>query len=281
MRYMKVWNLIQKGRHLSTRRRDPIKYMTKHETPEEASLAWLLGTKSIIGTSSKVVMGEFYQWLTKVMYFAPFNLSGFQVCPFATPACKKDCLGHSSGNLVFQGQTEVLRTWSYYLHSELFHTKLDMAIKMLGMEAVVKGMQAAVRLNGSSDLDWSDVIERHAESGVQFYDYTKDFERAVASIGTNYHLTYSISEKPESWEKGIYLVQRGGTAAVVTHRNKKKAAAFGQLLSDRFGVGVADGDRHDLRFLDKGKLVTLTAKGSMKEESKFVWTREQFDKLAG
>ena len=82
-------------------------------------------------------------------------------------------------------------------------------------------------------------------------------------------------------KKYIYLVQRGGTAAVVTHRNKKKAAAFGQLLSDSFGVGVADGDRHDLRFLDKGKLVTLTAKGSMKEESKFVWTREQFDKLAG
>jgi hypothetical protein len=43
-------------------------------------------------------------------------------------------------------------------------------------------------------------------------------------------------------------------------------------MSKVYDIPVNDGDRHDLRFLDKGAMVTLTAKGSLANASPFVWT---------
>ena len=162
-----------------------------------------------------------------------------------------------------------------HYHESVFNFKLDNAIKMLGVNAFLHGMKAAVRLNGSSDLDWSETVARHADSGVVFYDYTKDYDRALKSIDTDYHHTFSVSERPESIEQAVELVKAGGTAAIVTHRSKAKAKAFGEWMSKYFAIPVADGDRHDLRFLDKGALVTLSAKGSMKESSPFVWSMDR------
>lgn len=270
-----VWNALNSGRHQATRNRKLIKAITSSDSPYDAAETYLLNTKSILGTSAKVQKGEKYDYMTKVMYLAPFNLSGLGVCPNATPACKRDCLGHSAGNLVFQQQSEILRTWAMHYHGSIFQFKLDHAIKMLGIDAFLSGMHAAVRLNGSSDLDWSETVARHAESRVVFYDYTKDYDRAVASIESDYHHTFSVSERPESLAQAVELVRKGGTAAIVTHRSKAKALAFGEFMSQHYGITVNDGDRHDLRFLDKGALVTLSAKGSMKESSPFVWTQDK------
>jgi D-arabinose 1-dehydrogenase-like Zn-dependent alcohol dehydrogenase len=159
-----------------------------------------------------------------------------------------------------------------HYHGSLFNRILDAEIASHGASAHALELGAAVRLNGSSDLDWSETVERNRHTGVVFYDYTKDYERAVKSIDTDYHLTYSVSEDPESLDKAIELVRMGGTAAIVTHRNKTKAASFGEHLSKLYDIQVNDGDRHDLRFLDKGAMVTLTAKGSLGKASPFVWT---------
>lgn len=274
-----VWKAINSGRHQSVARRKPIKAIASSDSPEAASKAYLGSTRSILGTSTKVQKGEEFEYMTKVMYLAPFNLSGLQVCPYATPACKRDCLGHSSGNLVFQQQSEILRTWAMHYYPSVFNFKLDNAIKMLGFYASLQNMHAAVRLNGSSDLDWSETVARHASSGVQFYDYTKDYERAVKSIGTEYHHTFSVSERPESIEKAVELVRKGGTAAIVTHRKPQEALEFGRWMSVYYDIPVNDGDRHDLRFLDKGSMVTLSAKGSMKDSSPFVWTEDRIRAL--
>lgn len=274
-----VWKAINSGRHQAVAKRKPIKAIAASDSPEAASMAYLASTKSVLGTSAKVEKGEKYEYMTKVMYLAPFNLSGLQMCPNATPACKRDCLGHSAGKLVFQQQSEILRTWAMHYHGSVFQFKLDHAIKMLGFDASINGMKAAVRLNGSSDLDWSETVARHASSGVTFYDYTKDFERALASVDTDYHHTFSVSESPESLARAVYHVQCGGTAAVVTHRSKAKAKAFGDWMSQHYGIRVADGDRHDLRFLDKGAMVTLSAKGSLHQSSPFVWTEDRIRAL--
>lgn len=274
-----VWKAINSGRHQAVARRKPIKAIASSNSAEDAARAYLGSTRSILGTSTKVQKGEKYMYMTKVMYLAPHNLSGLQMCPNATPACKRDCLGHSSGHLVFQQQSEILRTWAMHYHPSVFNFKLDNAIKMLGFDASLQNMHAAVRLNGSSDRDWSETVKRHASSGVTFYDYTKDFERALASIDTDYHHTFSVSEDPSSIKKAVYLVKRGGTAAIVTHRDPQAALQFGRWMAKKFGVTVNDGDRHDLRFLDKGAMVTLSAKGSMKDTSPFVWTEDRIRAL--
>lgn len=275
MKILSVWKALNNGRHMAVSRRKPIKAITQNDSPEMASMQYLMNTADILGSSAKVQKGEKYDYMTKIMYLAPHALSGLQVCPHATPACRRDCLGHSDGHLVFQQQSEILRTWAMHYHSSLFHRLLDASIASHGSKWQTMGKGAAVRLNGSSDLDWSETVARHAESGVVFYDYTKDYERAVKSIGSNYHHTFSVSEKADSIEKAVELVRMGGTAAIVTHRSKAKAKAFGEWMSQHYGITVNDGDRHDLRFLDKGALVTLSAKGSMAESSPFVWTEDK------
>lgn len=270
-----VWRAINSGRHQAVARRKPIKAIAASDSPEAAALQYIGQTKDILSGSKKIEKGEAYGYLSKVLYLAPHALSGLQVCPFATAACRRDCLGHSDGNLVFQQQSEILRTWAMHYHRSFFNMKLDVSILSLIGMAEGFGKSAAVRLNGSSDLDWTETIERYADKPVTFYDYTKDYLRAVQSIDTDYHLTYSVSEDPASFDKAIELVRMGGTAAVVTHRSKAKAKAFGDWMSQHYGIRVADGDRHDLRFLDKGAMVTLSAKGSLHQSSPFVWTEDK------
>lgn len=272
MKTISVFNALRNGRHQATAKRKLLKTIATSDTPEQAAHSYAGSTRDILSESKKVNKGEAFGYLTKVLYLAPHALSGIQVCPFATPACKRDCLGHSDGKLVFNQQSEILRTWLMHYHPSLFNLKLDLSIIELIGRAGAYGKSAAVRLNGSSDLDWTETIERYADKPVTFYDYTKDYERAVKSIGTDYHLTYSVSEDPASLDKAIELVRMGGTAAIVTHRNKTEAAAFGEHLSKVYDIQVNDGDRHDLRFLDKGAMVTLTAKGSLGKASPFVWT---------
>jgi hypothetical protein len=269
-----VFNALKQGRHQAVKRAPRqrlLKPIQAHDNPMDASLTYLLNTR-LLGTSAKVEKGEKYEWSTRVSYQAPHNLSGINNCPNSTPACRRNCLGTTAGNLVFQQQSEILRTWAMHYHGSLFNRILDAEIASHGASAHALDMGAAVRLNGSSDLDWSETVERNRHTGVVFYDYTKDYDRAVKSIGTDYHLTYSVSEDPASLDKAIELVRMGGTAAIVTHRNKTKAAAFGAYMSKVYDIPVNDGDRHDLRFLDKGAMVTLTAKGSLAKTSPFVWT---------
>jgi len=54
-----------------------------------------------IGTNAKTVKGNKLGFLTGVMYLAPSDLSGFQVCPMAKMArCEDPCL-YKSGRGVF------------------------------------------------------------------------------------------------------------------------------------------------------------------------------------
>tara|TARA_R100001086_G_scaffold235726_1_gene158772 strand:+ start:6617 stop:7462 length:846 start_codon:yes stop_codon:yes gene_type:complete len=275
LKILSVWKAINNGRHQAVARRKPIKAIASSDSPEEAALQYISQTKDILSGSKKVEKGEAYGYLSKVLYLAPHALSGLQVCPFATAACRRDCLGHSDGKLVFQQQSEILRTWAMHYHRDFFNMRLDVSILSLIGMAEGFGKSAAVRLNGSSDLDWTETVERYAGRNVTFYDYTKDYDRAVKSIGTDYHQTFSVSEDPTSLAKAIDLVKMGGTAAIVTSKDKQVAAALRDKLIENYSIKVNDGDRHDLRFLDKGAMVLLSNKGSMKNTSPFVWTEQR------
>ena len=50
-----------------------------------------------------------------------------------------------------------------------------------------------IRLNGTSDIDWSDLIG--SLPNIQFYDYSKVLKRIKKNTLDNYHLTYSASFK--------------------------------------------------------------------------------------
>lgn len=122
-----------------------------------------------------------------------------------------------------------------------------------------------VRLNGTSDIRWEDEFASifWRADGVQFYDYTKDFVRMQRYLTgnwptKNYHLTFSRSEENDA--QCDWIVEHGGSVAVV----------FDSVPETYKGKPVLNGDDSDLRFLDSGSYIGLTAKGKLKrEESSF------------
>jgi hypothetical protein len=97
-------------------------------------------------------------------------------------------------------------------------------------------------------------------SDVQFYDYSKSFQRAMShatdrAFPANYHLTFSRSEV--NGEEAKHVLLAGGNVAVVFDRASKN-----NLPETWSGFRVINGDESDLRFLDEpGVVVGLYAKG--------------------
>ena len=119
----------------------------------------------------------------------------------------------------------------------------------------------AIRLNGTSDIQW-EKIDIEGQNifemfpNVQFYDYTKIPTRKVDKI-PNYHLTWSYSEANEKYAEMFNQVPNN---KAVVFRTKDLPSMFK-------GLEVIDGDTHDLRFLDKpNSVVGLKAKGQAKKD---------------
>jgi hypothetical protein len=105
--------------------------------------------------------------------------------------------------------------------------------------------------------------------GVQFYDYTKHFNRMdsylAGRLPTNYHLTFSWSGTNEN--ECRYVLEHGGNVAVpfrVSYRGNNRKPLPATFL----GSTVFDGDVTDLRFLDPTPTVVgLRAKGRAKHNA--------------
>ena len=140
------------------------------------------------------------------------------------------------------------------------------------------GMRAAVRLNGSSDIVWEKhgVPQRHPT--VQFYDYTRAPYQARASRPFNYHLTFSLDERPESMARALVWLENGGLVAVVVAGENHKPSVAKNVARQLVDLGwrgfdAVDGDASDVRFNDPGgSWVVLYAKGhkALRDVSGFV-----------
>ena len=193
---------------------------------------------------------------------APYNLSGFQVCPMASLGCQKACL-HTAGNPVFMEQKNkgrINRTRFYFQDRIYFLSKLINEIANFEIWCDKNGFKPVVRLNTTSDVAW----ERHGIfekfPNITFYDYTKIYKRALKYVNgqypSNYHLTYSLNE--DNKKEAFDILSKGGNISAV-FRNK--------LPLKYSGFNVVSGDNHDLRFLDpQNVIVGLKAKGKAKND---------------
>jgi hypothetical protein len=119
----------------------------------------------------------------------------------------------------------------------------------------------AVRLNGTSDIPYENIIIRDGKNifqlfpDITFYDYTKNHTRFKKELPANYSLVFSRSEVNE--EKALQLLASGVNVAMV----------FETVPATYKGYPVSDGDESDLRFLEKSgfiiglKYKKLTIKG--------------------
>ena len=214
-----------------------------------------------------MLKGLAYGWRTALLHLAPYKLSSKNVCPSASPECVKACLntaGRGQQNNVQQARLR--KTEYFHKNRSGFIWQLANEIEMLKKRSKKAGFKFAVRLNGTSDLSWErfrlldgqSLMDAHPD--VQFYDYTKVYNRLTRAID-NYYLLFSYSGN--NYLECIEALHRGYNVAVV----------FGQNLPAKFWRHkVVDGDKHDLRFKDISKrIVGLRAKGrARKEQNEFV-----------
>ena len=218
--------------------------------------------------NAKTVKGEKEGVSTYIMYLAPFtqNATGKNVCSHATKGCSESCLftaGRGKFNNVKKGRTN--KANYFFAERQKFLMQLYNEITRIQRKHKKYGTEFAIRLNGTSDLSW-EKLKLTAEGkslielfpSVQFYDYTKNYNRFKNELPSNYHLTFSRAESNES--KSIDILNKGNNVAVVF--NSK------ELPKTWKGFKVVDGDKNDLRYKDEQNVVVgLYAKGEAKKDT--------------
>lgn len=230
-----------------------------------------------VGKDAKTIKGEKVGVITGILYLAPHTLSGYQACPNATEGCKAVCLYKAGmGAYTNVQNARINRTKWFFEDRKSFMETLAGNIQSLIKKAEKVGMIVGVRLNGTSDIAWEkikiviDGIEyknlMEAFPSVQYYEYTKIYNRKSALNIPNYHLTFSLAEDND--KDAVKALKAGFNVAVVMDVGRKDAKP-----KTWSGYKVIDGDVNDARFKDKGKgsIIALTAKGpARKDKSGFV-----------
>jgi len=204
----------------------------------------------------KTVKGEKLGVLTGILYLAPAKISGYEVCPRRSAGCTAACL-YTAGMGAFSNvqQARINKTKMYFEDRPNFLFQLEKDIKALVKKAKKLNMKPAIRLNGTSDINWmsSGIMDKFPD--VQFYDYTKVLRRLKDKIPTNYNITFSKSEDNNSeCETALEL-------------GFNVAAVFKNLPQQYMGRQVINGDETDVRFADgKGVVIGLTAKGRARKD---------------
>jgi len=181
-----------------------------------------------------------------------------ELCPNAG-ACKKACLIVKAGRGAFDDKVSNARKKkSDWLLSDRagFEAQLRKELDVLIKRAAKRGKQAAVRLNGGSDLDWSHIYAEYRDK-VTFWEYTKRPDLALKLHAMGVSVTYSYSERTTD-RLFTAMINAGVNVAVVFSLKKKDA-----LPISLHGREVVNGDEHDFRFLDKaGVIVGLRLKSN-------------------
>jgi hypothetical protein len=227
-----------------------------------------------ISADAKTVKGQKLGYLTGILYLAPSNISGFQVCPMAKIAnCERACL-YSAGRGAFTNvqKARIAKTVRFHEERAAFMLDLIYSVEQLIKKANKLGLTPLIRLNGTSDIRWESIAVINRDgltyasimdifNSVQFYDYTKIANRK--NIPTNYDLTFSYS--------GVAGYQPYVTKAKANAALSRIAVVFDKvenIPASFIGMNVFPGDNSDVRHLDaKNSVIALYAKGNAKEDT--------------
>ena len=196
-----------------------------------------------------------------IMHLRPIST---KICPYQDIAkCKEACLNTAGLGGVYPSiqKARQKKTDLFLNDRDEFMQVLVKDIHTFLRACKRKDKLPAIRLNGTSDIQWEkidiegqNIFEMFPQ--IQFYDYTKIPTRKVDNI-PNYHLTWSYSEANEKYAKMFDKVP-----------NNKAVVFKNKILPTMFkGLKVIDGDTHDMRFLDKpNSVVGLKAKGKARQD---------------
>lgn len=221
-----------------------------------------------VGNNAKTTKGDNDEYLTAILYLSPADMiDGINLCPMAVLAgCKAGCLNTAGrGQMNCVQQARARKTIFYRDYRDLFIEQLKQDLARFSNYCTKKGIQPCVRLNGTSDIPFENLIDMENDyPEIQFYDYTKTVNRINKPLPSNYHLTLSYSEASERYQSMVL-------DAMASKHNQNMAVVFrdkDSIPATFKGYPVIDGDKDDLRFLDKqGCVVALYAKGAAKKDA--------------
>ena len=231
------------------------------------------------------------EYRNRIMQFAPHSVVQHRnddgkletVCKHSSPECRALCL-YGTGYGIFDNVKHPRMERTKYHHErpvefkEKFLTEASNNARLANKASKT----FAFRPNGFSDVLWENVCPELFDLDIQVYDYTKYpyHERPVESLPSNYHLTYSRSEKTTSEMIHDNLVNGRNVAVVFRDILPDFYAFLSREYYNKYSYdnvwnvySVIDGDVSDLRFNDHSPVIVgLTAKGNdiKKRESKFV-----------
>lgn len=257
------------------------------------------GTLIRSGNNAKTVKGDGATYETAIMYLAPYTASGMgNVCPMAeTAGCVKGCLftAGRAGTFPSINKARAAKTARYFKDRAAFMAELVRDIERFVRYCDKRGVKPAVRLNGTSDIQWevghpcvrdfdwcdepwefASIFEAFPE--VQFYDYTKVYKRAYRALPENYSLTLSYSMANRAYANAVLQAASDtGMNVSIVFRTKATLAKMVARPLTFIGAGmgcasvqrkIIDGDETDMRFTDpKGVIVGLYAKGAAKHDT--------------
>lgn len=216
-----------------------------------------------IASSSKIAKGLKYMEMTYILYLAPANSSGYEVCPLRTEECTDACLNESGHNRIDVkknniNKARIKKTKLFFEEREFFMNWLVAEISNAKQKADKMGYRFSVRINGTSDIDpisfklnGTNILELF--SNITFYDYTKVHKRfRLLEKHSNYDLTYSFSG--DNMFLCLDLLNKGKGRVAMVFEGKELPTTF-------MGYKVIDGDAYDMRYLDEqGVIVGLRFK---------------------
>lgn len=241
------------------------------------------GYQILTASSAKIDKSVKFGYLTGVLYMIPSDLSMIldargrrvNLCPAASAGCKASCLV-TAGRASMCKETDKVtglpvntiikarqrRTEMYVRQRDAFCAAVLADLGKLIRYAGRKGLTAAFRFNGTSDVPWwridqiaSPIADMVAHGDLVTYDYTK-CPAYLAKCPTWHDLTLSRSET--NADKVNDALNSGARVAAVFAGKPPQAWE---------GYQVVDGDKHDLCFLHPGKVILgLKAKGRAKKD---------------
>jgi len=226
------------------------------------NLDYLNKPMQFFGSSTKLEKGS-DKYDSYVMYLQPADKVAMQtICAFAAKAgCKEPCLIDSGQLGMTTGQNAATkRTILMLLRPDYFQKQVLAEVDKAERKALKPNqLPALFRLNGTSDLDFSNLIKQRPNS--MFYDYSKILSRVRKNTIANYDLTFSGSMYSKQSRAALHKAVAAGHRIAMAF-NTKLIASDSLTIPDN----LADFDKTDLRHLDGPVIGALTRKGSNKKQ---------------
>jgi len=210
-----------------------------------------------VNLSGKFIKNKKVNYYTYAIYLAPASTSGFNVCKYSTPECRIGCLSSSGRAKIEEYVNRNIIKNARIKKTKLFHTNNKYFMDMLVAELIAAqnkakrdGFGFSVRLNGTSDIDWTKVYHNGKTvfelfPDVQFYDYTKNPNMFGVTLPKNYQLTFSYSGR--NLDATLKILKMGYNVAVIFENEN-----FPEFWH---GYKVINGDLTDYRPFDEKNVI--------------------------